>query len=431
MRLGLDFNATSWLDRHAERTQVERHMRICLAATDGFRMMVTISPSEPLLAEASSMVMRTCLGVAEAPGALLNHINDSYLNAGSRGEVVGALLLLLARDQAIDRNRRKPPMNTDLKHDGFSQGRIVTMLDFLDALVPPSSQPYVRKQKPIRCSAGYKPSTLLEDAFDQANIYFNHFIKVHDFKMVDRKYLWHLFCRGAAVICANNQRGIDIIVPTIMGTVLRPECIGGILIQIKNDVRFTDTLSKTLFDMMDPFEVNLFSKDDARAPLPPVLRIVFALASERSGVVARTPPARRSSRLNSQDKFTAYDLWIAGISSRSFGVILDETCEQYKLLLHRTRNIFDGYGVVGNNRVKRDEEALRTDMRRMMHAAAASEDLHYQNYINLGTVPTDTARNYIVEEFLKDRMSADEDEVMDEDEGEDEDGDEDEDERWR
>ena len=43
-----------------------------------------------------------------------------------------------------------------------------------------------------------------------------------------------------------------------------------------------------------------------------------------------------------------------------------------------------------------------------MHAAAASEDLHYQNYINLGNVPTDTARNYVVEDS-SDHVSTDED----------------------
>ena len=57
--------------------------------------MVTISPSEPLLAEASAAVMRECLGEKEAPAALLQHIDSSYLNAGDRGEIVGALLLLL------------------------------------------------------------------------------------------------------------------------------------------------------------------------------------------------------------------------------------------------------------------------------------------------------------------------------------------------
>jgi hypothetical protein len=93
VRLGLDFKATSWLDKVVERGQVERHMRICLVATAGFRSMVTISPSEPLLAEASWMLMSQKLGPKEAPRALVNHIDRSYLNAGDRGEVVAGLPL--------------------------------------------------------------------------------------------------------------------------------------------------------------------------------------------------------------------------------------------------------------------------------------------------------------------------------------------------
>jgi len=51
--------------------------------------------------------MRKWLGPKEALRALLKHIDDSYLNAGDRGGVVGALLLLLARDNAI-RDRETP-----------------------------------------------------------------------------------------------------------------------------------------------------------------------------------------------------------------------------------------------------------------------------------------------------------------------------------
>ena len=390
VRLGLDFNATSWLDRDAERTQVERHMRICLAATDGFRMMFTVSPSEPLLAEASWMVMRKWLGPKEAPAALLHHITDSYLNAGERGEVVGALLLLLARDNAI-RNREtlnpepsKPSKNAspkELKHDGVTQRRIITVLEFLDALVPPASRLYVRELRPTRCSPHHSPSASLAEVFAEANIYFNHFIKVHDSKMLNREYLWRLLCRGAAIICANNQRGVDLVVPVLRGNLLRPRSITAILIQVKNDARFTSHLSRTLFTTMDPFKIDLFSKDgDA---FPPILRIVFALASERSSVVAPSLPTRCSPRLNSKDKFTAYDLWIAGVSSQSFGVIPDkQTHDQYRLLLHRTRNIFNGYGAVtSDGGALNVEEAPRIDWRHMMHAAAASGTLHFQNYI--------------------------------------------------
>ena len=83
VRLGLDFRATSWTEREREREQVERHMRLCLAATPGFHNMVTISPSEPLLAEAAHRAMAN--QTVDMAQALLEHIDSSYLKAGDRG----------------------------------------------------------------------------------------------------------------------------------------------------------------------------------------------------------------------------------------------------------------------------------------------------------------------------------------------------------
>ena len=395
-------------------------MRLCLAATEGFYNMVTISPSEPLLAEASWTVMKRSLGPKVAPSALLTHINESYLNVGDRGEVVAALLLLLARDKAIqDRITShpggKPPKGVsprDFKYDGVTKGRIVTVPEFVDALVPSNSSVryWVETREPTCCSPGYSPSTPLASAFQKGHIYFNHFIKVHHFQMVNRDNLWRLFCRGAAIICANNQHGIDILIPILMGTILRPEFITAIFVQVKNDGSFTDHVVTPLFTMMDPFYVGLFSGDDEDLPaLPPVLRIVLALASEKSGVTGPRTPVHRSPRLNSKKtKFTAYDLWIAGVSSQSFGVIPDEdTHAKYRLLLDRTRNVFNGYGTLTGNAGKIGaEEQSRIDVRRKMHAGAAPGEQHHQNYIsNLTRAPRTHA--YVVNDYLEGPLDSD------------------------
>jgi hypothetical protein len=195
-----------------------------------------------------------------------------------RGEVVAALLILLARDKAIQ-DRKAPQSDStqlpamsldDFKHDGDS--RIVTVLEFVDALVPTGSRPFVRGCKPSHYSKGHSSSTVLEKAFGDSFIYFNHFIKVYDFKMINRKYLWRLICHGAAIVCASNQMGIDILVPVLTGTILQPEFVSAILFQVKNNARYTNNVSPTsaiLFTMMDPFKVGLFSKRDMENPLPP------------------------------------------------------------------------------------------------------------------------------------------------------------------
>ncbi|KAI0290147.1 hypothetical protein BC826DRAFT_1028338, partial [Russula brevipes] len=391
VRLGLDFKATPWVDKSAERSQVERHMRIYLAAMADFRTLVTTSPSEPLLAEASWMVMSQTLGPKEAPQALLKHIDQSYLNAGDRGEVVAALLLMLARDEAIQirKLRQNPnpggelPNAEDFKYDGVAKGRIVTVLEFIDALVPPKSRLGVRRLKPHYWSEEHFQEKSLESTFTKAHIYFNHFIKVHDFKMVEREYLWRLICRGAAVICANNQRGVDIVIPVLMGTVLHPKFVTAILIQVKNDRSYTDDVSDSLFTEMDPCKVKLFTENaKPPPPRPPVLRIVLALASEKSAVKGPTFDTRLSSRIKKEVDFTAYDLWIAGVSSESFGVIPDtNTQKQYRVLLDRTRNVFNGYGMSIQHWAMEEMDII-IESRRMLHAGASLGDGHFQNYID-------------------------------------------------
>lgn len=53
VRLALEFNATTLESQNRERTQVEKHMRVCLVMNPGFENAVTIAPSGPLLAQAA------------------------------------------------------------------------------------------------------------------------------------------------------------------------------------------------------------------------------------------------------------------------------------------------------------------------------------------------------------------------------------------
>ena len=120
---------------------------------------------------------------------------------------------------------------------------------------------------PTCCSSHHLLPTTLVSAFCKGHIYFNHFIKVHDFQMVECGNLCRLFCHGAAVICANNQHSVDILIPVLMGTILRPEFMTGASFQVKNDGSFTDNVTIALFTLMNPFHVGLFSGDDEKLPV--------------------------------------------------------------------------------------------------------------------------------------------------------------------
>lgn len=133
VRLGVDFRGRNWEEQEPERAQVERHMRLCLTADSTFSTVVTIAPSEPLLAEAA-FLLSTDKNIKKTslPNALLAHIDSSYLAMGDRGELVAALLVLLARDAACLPNYESlmaldiPDMLNHHKSDGSH--RIVSVV---------------------------------------------------------------------------------------------------------------------------------------------------------------------------------------------------------------------------------------------------------------------------------------------------------------
>jgi hypothetical protein len=65
-------------------------------------------------------------------------------------------------------------------------------------------------------------------------MHFNHFIKLHDYKSIDKESLLLLMTRGAGVLCANNHTSIDAVnVFLRSGTKLSIDNLGLILYQIK------------------------------------------------------------------------------------------------------------------------------------------------------------------------------------------------------
>src|SRR5579863_3623877 len=118
VRFALEFHAHS-ISRDVTCIQVERHMRLCIAATTGFERLVTLAGSEPLLAEAASQLMRESL--AKPVRHLANHSDLNCVDRGRRGELVAALIIMQARDAALSTSENR---------------RWVSVSDFIQALLP-------------------------------------------------------------------------------------------------------------------------------------------------------------------------------------------------------------------------------------------------------------------------------------------------------
>ncbi|KAF8339317.1 hypothetical protein F5887DRAFT_1232790 [Amanita rubescens] len=93
----------------------------------------------------------------------------------------------------------------------------------------------------------------LQDDFPDAKMHFNHFVKLHDFKSIDKETLLLLMTRGAGVLCANSQASIDAVTVFLKsGTTLTTDNFGLILCQFKNNPAYSKNPQSKLFESMDP-----------------------------------------------------------------------------------------------------------------------------------------------------------------------------------
>ncbi|KIL59036.1 hypothetical protein M378DRAFT_284568 [Amanita muscaria Koide BX008] len=348
VRFGLEFNEDVFSSRVA-RTQVERHMRLCIGATTGFERLVTLAGSEPFLAEAAYELMRF---IPDTPvRCLASHSDLNCVDRGRRGELVAALIIMQARDAAVLSAR----------------ARRVSVCEFIQALLPDLAYEELSKSTPRFWLEGEDRLSFIK-TFEHHSMWFNHVIKIERSRLIHVESLWRFITRGAMIICTHCQYGVDIVLPVVcdMTKPLSRDNMSAILIQVKNDESYGPNIDKTLFDHLNPFELGLFSKGQSK----PVIRVVFALASDEVGVTF--PPAR--TLVHHSDTFTTFDIWCAGISARTFKQIDERNLASYQFLLERSLQPHDAFNLQGSDDPYLDEGAkvARGHQRRRMAALTMS-----------------------------------------------------------
>ena len=347
-RFALEFDLADKSGRDVALTLVEHHMRLCVAASIGFEKVITKAGSEPYLAEAA----RELMSDVGAVRLLAENSSLGYIDLGRRGELVATLLVMRARDASAT----------------VTRSRVVSINDLMRALLPVPAYEKLKSMKPQHSQSG--EDKRFSEAFEGYGTWFNHVIKVQDTDMINTEHLWKFITRGAMVICIDNEFGIDLVLPVCARDKLSRRSVTAILIQIKYGKRFGLQVDKHSFDCMDPFRVGLFSEDDR--PLP-VIRMVFALGSDKVGVVF--PTVEEGKR--DVDRFTAYDIWCAGLSPDVFRDIGSDL-ESYKSLFLRSLQSHDGFEVKDAKDRYRNEatEQARGMQRRKMVPLTVPAETH-------------------------------------------------------
>ena len=345
-----------------EKDQVHSHMRVILKICNSFETMVSTSPSEPVLSEAAYAVMTTRSDFS-APQALQQILDGFAVNKGEVGELLVALLFILSCDYTIG-----PADQFGHPPGGERCCSVTHLLTSLFCASVSTSEGHVdiTASHGWRCQpGGISNQTLpLGDAFKNSKIYFHHFIKVHEHALFDKKHLMRLMARGAAMLCANGQPGVDGIIPFLLdGDKITPDNIGIIMFQVKNDARHSHIPKVDLFDAMDPQNLGLFSTDI------PIIRIVFALAANQPQLVLvdhATPHEER------RDHAT-YDFWVSGLSSDLLGPIAVGKQSTWASILQASHGWKDTYS---------DTSDLRTNLRMSMNPGTATDDPFWVNWCN-------------------------------------------------
>jgi len=356
VRFALEFDLSCPSTRSVQATQVERHMRICLAASPGLDCLLTVAGSEPFLAKAAEELIKLS---EQSPAELLKqHKELNCIDRGQRGELVALLLLMQARDIASEK--------------ASSRGWVY-LGDFMKALLSQGVHQAVFSGLPARFCPEDKDLSF-GARFNDAKIWFNHVIKIEDGDMIHIRHLWKYMSRGAMILCPPGHYGIDIVIPVCFkGNTLARNNMTAIVIQVKNATRYKEKISGNLFNHMDPFDIGLLSSEDD--PLP-VVRLVFALASNDPGVTVAPHPSRHSGH-----GFTAYDIWCAGMSPETFGCIgMDRS--SYIHLLERSLQVNQAYDLVDVQEEYADTEAVskRGAARRRVRTLAGSGEDHNYKY---------------------------------------------------
>jgi len=350
VRFALEFSADG-RSRDVARRQVERHMRLCLAATPGFEHLITLPGSEPLLAEAASDLLRQ--QGRNAIRHLANHSDLHCIDRGRQGELVAALIIMQARDAAV----------------AARGGRLMSVGDFMKALLPRSHFEALQASMPTLHREDENLN--FHEIFSAYRMWFNHVIKVETSETIKAEHLWKFITRGAMVICRDGQDGVDIVLPASRtGVNLSRNSVTAILVQVKNAKKYQHNIDKTLFDKMDPLELELFPNPENSRP---VIRIVFALASEKASVMIARPHQHHR-----PDEFTSFDIWCAGLSADTFPVISNDLVP-YRELLDRSLQPHDAFELKEIAKLDEEVRVARGDQRRRM--AVLTQVGHDANHV--------------------------------------------------
>lgn len=146
-----------------------------------------------------------------------------------------------------------------------------------------------------------------------------------------------------------DRAGWDKLIPFLYrDDKLEEDNVGFILIKDNNNPSITLSQAGPLFDLMDPFKLGLFNKDNTSVP---IIRLVFSMAREVPKMQQYVPELEDD---NLPPQFTSFDFVCEGLSSEVFPVIQgqdDADGWKYALCMTPLKKLMEAQELIGAKRM--------------------------------------------------------------------------------
>lgn len=193
--------------RQLAETLVASWMRFLISFSESNNTMLTVQPSEPVLAYVSSRELQNPKVRLRCIKVWFDSLQKGACNLGDVGEMIAALILLFAADYVSRPLESRP--------------HAMSMRDFWTSFLGSSSWLAVEQH----CSNAQNILDVLENGM----VFYNHFIRIPHIPTIDD--LATAYRQGAAIFLPANFPGMDIAIPVNMGY---GKDFSVLLIQVKN-----------------------------------------------------------------------------------------------------------------------------------------------------------------------------------------------------
>ena len=177
---------------------VRSRMAFCREISDDRSHLSVGYVSEPVVAEASCFFWNDEDLLAKVLDHLLIYTKRTgTYNKGNVGELVAMIILCLAWNKACQVQRNILCQSASpTPDDCFPFSRLITVKEYLRALLGDN---------------GFEANS---EPLSEGVVYFSHFRKIH--YMPSKGMFLEFFRRGAAIICKNQEEGLDLVIPVIL-----------------------------------------------------------------------------------------------------------------------------------------------------------------------------------------------------------------------